>query len=123
MAEVAAGAHGQPVIAEGPPELRELTTEFNRMAVAVRASLEHQRRPRRGRLAPAPQPARSGPPACRLAGRPRRGCGPAHLRRASRATVDQLQDLLDQLLRLARAEETSSIRRAGTDPRVGSVAG
>ncbi len=112
VADMTIGTPGPPVFAAGPPELREFTTHFNRMAEAVRSSLEHQRR----LVADSSHQLRNPLAAVRL----RADSLDDHVAPAGRDTyvamaaeLDRLEDLLQQLLRLARAEETSSLRRAG----------
>ena len=112
VADMTIGEPGPPVFAAGPPELREFTTGFNRMAEAVRRSLEHQRR----LVADSSHQLRNPLAAVRL----RADSLDDHVAPAGRDTyaamtgeLDRLQGLLEQLLRLARAEETSSLRRAG----------
>ncbi|NHA70256.1 sensor histidine kinase [Phycicoccus flavus] len=113
-------AHGDRsggVLAEGPDELRELVTEFNRMADAVDRSLRDQRR----LVADTSHQLRNPLAALRLrvdALAP--SLDPAGRRSHAALTreLERLEGLLDQLMALARAQEVSGSRRgraAGAD--------
>lgn len=112
VAEMTEGVAGLPADVAGPPELRHFTSTFNTMAQAVRASLDRQRR----LIADASHQLRNPLAAVRLradslddyvadAGRPTYG--------SLTKELDRLENLLQQLLRLARAEEVSSSRKVG----------
>ena len=106
------GVAGPPADVAGPPELRHFTSAFNTMAQVVRASLDRQRR----LVADASHQLRNPLAAVRLradtledyvaeAGRPTYG--------SMTAELDRLENLLQQLLRLARAEQVSGSRQVG----------
>ncbi|MDT5108026.1 MAG: hypothetical protein QOI25_5539 [Mycobacterium sp.] len=112
VAEMTEGVSGPPADVAGPPELRHFTSAFNTMAQVVRASLDRQRR----LVADASHQLRNPLAAVRLradslddyvigAGRSTYG--------SMTAELDRLENLLQQLLRLARAEEVSGSRRVG----------
>ncbi|MFN8071133.1 MAG: HAMP domain-containing sensor histidine kinase [Mycobacterium sp.] len=112
VAAMTEGVSGPPADVTGPPELRHFTTAFNTMAHVVRSSLERQRR----LVADASHQLRNPLAAVRLradtledtvteAGQP--------TYRSMTAELDRLENLLGQLLRLARAEEASGSRRVG----------
>jgi signal transduction histidine kinase len=112
VAEMTEGVSGPPANVAGPPELRHFTSAFNTMAQVVRASLDRQRR----LVADASHQLRNPLAAVRLradslddfvtgAGRSTYG--------SMTAELDRLENLLQQLLRLARAEEVSNSRRVG----------
>ncbi|MBB5161160.1 HAMP domain-containing sensor histidine kinase [Mycobacterium sp. AZCC_0083] len=112
VAEMTEGVSGPPADVAGPPELRHFTSAFNTMAQVVRASLDRQRR----LVADASHQLRNPLAAVRLradslddfvsgAGRSTYG--------SMTAELDRLENLLQQLLRLARAEEVSNSRRVG----------
>lgn len=112
VAEMTEGVSGPPADVAGPPELRHFTSAFNTMAQVVRASLDRQRR----LIADASHQLRNPLAAVRLRadsledyvaeeGRPTYG--------SMSAELDRLENLLQQLLRLARAEEASGSRRVG----------
>lgn len=112
VAEMTEGVDGAPAVVAGPPELRNFSAAFNTMAQTVRASLERQRR----LIADASHQLRNPLAAVRLradslgdhvaeAGQP--------TFKAMTAELDRLENLLHQLLRLARAEEVSGSRRVG----------
>lgn len=112
MSALAQGEPGSRVIATGPAELRDVVGAFNQMAQTVRDSLEHQRR----LVADASHQLRNPLAAVRLRADGLEG----HLDLAGVASharlvaeLDRFEDLLDQLLRLARAQEVSTGRRAG----------
>src|SRR4029079_9475245 len=111
-AEMTQGIAGPPADVAGPPELRHFTSAFNTMAQVVRASLERQRR----LVADASHQLRNPLTAVRLradtledyvveAGRPTYG--------SMTAELDRFENLLQQLLRLARAEQVSGSRQVG----------
>ncbi|MCW2690788.1 MAG: signal transduction histidine kinase [Mycobacterium sp.] len=112
VAEMTEGVSGPPAGVAGPPELRHFTSAFNTMAQVVRASLDRQQR----LVADASHQLRNPLAAVRLradtlddyvvgAGRSTYG--------SMTAELDRLENLLQQLLRLARAEEVSGSRRVG----------
>jgi signal transduction histidine kinase len=112
VAEMTEGVSGPPADVAGPPELRHFTSAFNTMAQVVRASLDRQRR----LVADASHQLRNPLAAVRLradslddyvvgAGRSTYG--------SMTAELDRLENLLQQLLRLARAEQVSGSRRVG----------
>ena len=112
VAEMTEGIAGLPADVAGPPELRHFTSAFNTMAQAVRASLDRQRR----LVADASHQLRNPLAAVRLradslddfvVGEGRSTYG------SMTAELDRLENLLQQLLRLARAEEVSGSRRVG----------
>ena len=112
------GVAGLPADVAGPPELRHFTSAFNTMAQAVRASLERQRR----LVADASHQLRNPLAAVRL----RADTLEDHVAEAGRSTygsmtaeLDRLENLLQQLLRLARAEEVSGSRRVGLSTAAG----
>ena len=112
VAEMTEGVSGPPADVAGPPELRHFTSAFNTMAQVVRASLDRQRR----LVADASHQLRNPLAAVRLradtledyvaeAGRPTYG--------SMTAELDRFENLLQQLLRLARAEQVSGSRQVG----------
>jgi signal transduction histidine kinase len=112
VAEMTEGVSGPPADVAGPPELRHFTSAFNTMAQVVRASLDRQRR----LVADASHQLRNPLAAVRLradslddyvvgAGRSTYG--------SMTAELDRLENLLQQMLRLARAEQVSGSRRVG----------
>ena len=112
VAEMTEGVSGPPADVAGPPELRHFTSAFNTMAQVVRASLDRQRR----LVADASHQLRNPLAAVRLradtledyvaeAGRPTYG--------SMTAELDRFENLLQQLLRLARAEQVSGSRKVG----------
>jgi len=112
VAEMTEGVAGPPADVAGPPELRHFTSAFNTMAQVVRASLDRQRR----LIADASHQLRNPLAAVRLradslddfvVGEGRSTYG------SMTAELDRLENLLQQLLRLARAEEVSGSRRVG----------
>jgi signal transduction histidine kinase len=112
VAEMTEGVAGPPVHVTGPPELRHFTAAFNTMAGVVRASLDRQRR----LVADASHQLRNPLAAVRL----RADSLDAHVAEGGRSTydsmtaeLDRLENLLQQLLRLARAEEVGGSRRVG----------
>ena len=112
VADMTEGVAGPPVDVAGPPELRHFTSAFNTMAQVVRASLDRQRR----LVADASHQLRNPLAAVRL----RADSLDDHVAEAGRSTygsmtaeLDRLENLLQQLLRLARAEEVSGSRTLG----------
>ncbi|OKH83999.1 histidine kinase [Mycobacterium sp. ST-F2] len=110
--DMAGGIAGQPAHVSGPPELRRFTSAFNAMAQAVHASLDHQRR----LIADASHQLRNPLAAVRL----RADTLEDHVTDSGRPTydsmsaeLDRLENLLAQLLRLARAEQASHSHRSG----------
>lgn len=112
VAEMTEGIAGPPADVAGPPELRHFTSAFNTMAQVVRASLDRQRR----LVADASHQLRNPLAAVRLradtledfvveGGRPTYG--------SMTAELDRFENLLQQLLRLARAEQVSGSRKVG----------
>jgi signal transduction histidine kinase len=114
VAEMTEGVAGPPVDVTGPPEVRHFTSAFNTMARVVRASLDRQRR----LVADASHQLRNPLAAIRL----RADSLDAHVAEGGRSTydsmtgeLDRLERLMQQMLRLARAEEASGSRRVGLD--------
>ncbi len=114
VAEMTEGVAGPPVDVTGPPEVRHFTSAFNTMAGVVRASLDRQRR----LVADASHQLRNPLAAIRL----RADSLDTYVAEGGRSTydsmaaeLDRLENLLQQLLRLARAEEISGSRRVGLD--------
>ena len=112
VAEMTEGVAGPPVDVTGPPEVRHFTSAFNTMAGVVRASLDRQRR----LVADASHQLRNPLAAVRL----RADSLDDYVVEGGRSTygsmtaeLDRLEHLLQQLLRLARAEEVSGSRRVG----------
>ncbi|MBB3601468.1 signal transduction histidine kinase [Mycolicibacterium sp. BK556] len=112
VAEMTEGVAGPPANVAGPPELRHFTAAFNKMSQVVRASLERQRR----LVADASHQLRNPLAAVRL----RADTLEENVTESGQATyqsmsaeLDRLENLLHQLLRLARAEEISGTRKAG----------
>lgn len=112
VAEMTEGVAGPPADVTGPPELRHFTSAFNTMAQVVRTSLDRQRR----LIADASHQLRNPLAAVRLRadtletyltadGRP--------TYKALTAELDRFENLLGQLLRLARAEQVSGSRQVG----------
>ena len=121
VAEMTEGVAGPPAGVAGPPELRHFTSAFNTMAQVVRASLDRQRR----LVADASHQLRNPLAAVRL----RADSLEDHVAEAGRSTygsmsaeLDRLENLLHQLLRLARAEEVSGSRRVGLSTAVAESA-
>jgi signal transduction histidine kinase len=109
---IARGDRGAAVLATGPPELRELVAEFNRMVEVVQRSLDDQRR----LVADASHQLRNPLAALRLRAETLR----SHLGESGVRThdgllgeLDRLERLLDQLLSLARAQEAATALAAG----------
>ncbi len=112
VAEMTEGVAGPPADLAGPPELRHFTSTFNTMAQVVRASLDRQRR----LVADASHQLRNPLAAVRL----RADSLDDWVSDAGRATyqsmtaeLDRLEHLLQQLLRLARAEQVAGSRKVG----------
>ncbi len=112
VADMTEGVAGPPVNVSGPPELRHFTAAFNTMAQVVRASLDRQRR----LVADASHQLRNPLAAVRL----RADSLADSVTESGRATyrsmsteLDRLENLLQQLLRLARAEEAGGSRQVG----------
>jgi signal transduction histidine kinase len=112
VTEMTEGIAGPPVDVVGPPELRRYTSAFNTMAQVVRASLDRQQR----LVADASHQLRNPLAALRL----RADTLDDYVTGAGRATyasmtaeLDRLENLLHQLLRLARAQEASDSRKIG----------
>jgi signal transduction histidine kinase len=111
-AEMTEGVAGPPADVTGPPELRHFTSTFNTMAQVVRASLDRQRR----LIADASHQLRNPLTAVRL----RADSLEDYVAEAGYSTyssmtaeLDRFENLLEQLLRLARAEQVSGSRRVG----------
>lgn len=112
VAEMTEGVAGRPADVAGPPELRHFTAAFNSMAQVVRASLDRQRR----LVADASHQLRNPLAAVRL----RADTLETYVAEEGRPTYDSLtaqldrfENLLQQLMRLARAEQVSGSRQAG----------
>jgi signal transduction histidine kinase len=112
VAEMTEGVAGPPANVSGPPELRRFTSAFNTMAQVVRSSLDRQRR----LVADASHQLRNPLAAVRL----RADSLEDYVGEAGRSTyasmtaeLDRLENLLQQLMRLARAEQASGSRRVG----------
>lgn len=102
----------KPADVTGPPELRHFTAAFNSMAQVVRASLDRQRR----LVADASHQLRNPLAAVRL----RADTLETYVAEEGRPTYDSLtaqldrfENLLQQLMRLARAEQVSGSRQVG----------
>ncbi|MBB5168347.1 HAMP domain-containing sensor histidine kinase [Mycobacterium sp. AZCC_0083] len=112
VAEMTEGIAGPPADVAGPPEVRHFTAAFNTMAQVVRASLDHQRR----LIADASHQLRNPLAAVRLRADTLEnyliedGWPTYH---ALSAELDRFENLLGQLLRLARAEQVSGSRQVG----------
>jgi len=112
VADMTEGVSGPPADVAGPPELRHFTSAFNTMAQVVRASLERQRR----LVADASHQLRNPLAAVRL----RADTLEDYVADDGRATytsmtaeLDRFENLLQQLMRLARAEQVSGSRQVG----------
>jgi signal transduction histidine kinase len=112
VAEMTEGIAGPPADVAGPPEVRHFTAAFNTMAQVVRASLDRQRR----LVADASHQLRNPLAAVRLRADTLEnyliedGWPTYH---ALSAELDRFENLLGQLLRLARAEQVSGSRQVG----------
>jgi signal transduction histidine kinase len=112
VAEMTEGVAGPPANVSGPPELRHFTAAFNTMAQVVRASLDRQRR----LVADASHQLRNPLAAVRLRADSLEDFVPeAGWSTYSSMTdeLDRFENLLAQLLRLARAEQVSGSRQVG----------
>lgn len=114
VTEMTEGIAGPPADVIGPPELRDFTSAFNMMAQVVRASLERQRR----LVADASHQLRNPLAAVRL----RADNLESYVSEEGRSTygsmtaeLDRFENLLRQLMRLARAEQVSGSRQVGLD--------
>ena len=112
VAEMTEGIAGPPADVAGPPELRHFTSAFNTMAQVVRASLDRQRR----LIADAAHQLRNPLAAVRLRADTLEDYvaedgWPTYS--ALSAELDRFENLLEQLLRLARAEQVSGSRQVG----------
>jgi signal transduction histidine kinase len=112
VAEMTEGITGPPADVAGPPELRHFTAAFNTMAQVVRASLDRQRR----LIADASHQLRNPLAAVRLRADTLENYliedgWPTYS--ALSAELDRFENLLEQLLRLARAEQVSGSRQVG----------
>src|SRR6185369_11306140 len=112
VAEMTEGIAGPPADVAGPPELRHFTSAFNTMSQVVRASLDRQRR----LVADASHQLRNPLAAVRL----RADTLESYVAEEGRSTygsmtseLDRFENLLQQLLRLARAEQLSGSRQVG----------
>lgn len=112
VAEMTEGVAGPPADVAGPPELRHFTSAFNTMAQVVRASLDRQRQ----LVADASHQMRNPLAAVRL----RADSLESYVVPEGRSTydsmtseLDRFENLLQQLLRLARAEQVSGSRKVG----------
>jgi signal transduction histidine kinase len=112
VADMTEGIAGPPADVAGPPELRHFTSAFNTMAQVVRASLDRQRR----LVADASHQLRNPLAAVRL----RADNLEDYVAEEGRSTygsmtaeLDRFENLLQQLLRLARAEQVSGSRQVG----------
>jgi signal transduction histidine kinase len=118
VAEMTEGVSGPPADVAGPPELRHFTSAFNTMAQVVRASLDRQRR----LIADASHQLRNPLAAVRL----RADSLDDYVTEEGQSTygsmtaeLDRLENLLQQLMRLARAEEVSGSRQVGLSATAG----
>ena len=112
VAEMTEGIAGPPAHVSGPPELRHFTSAFNTMAQVVRASLDRQRR----LIADASHQLRNPLAAVRLRADTLENYvaeegWPTYS--SMTAELDRFENLLEQLLRLARAEQVSGSRQVG----------
>jgi signal transduction histidine kinase len=112
VAEMTEGVAGPPADVAGPPELRHFTSAFNTMAQVVRASLDRQRR----LVADASHQMRNPLAAVRLRADTLEDYvapegWPTY--NSMTAELDRFENLLQQLLRLARAEQVSGSRKVG----------
>ena len=112
VAEMTEGIAGPPADVAGPPELRHFTSAFNTMAQVVRASLDRQRR----LVADASHQMRNPLAAVRLRADNLEGYiapGGRSAYESMTSELDRFENLLQQLLRLARAEQVSGSRKVG----------
>ncbi len=112
VAEMTEGIAGPPANVAGPPELRHYTSAFNTMAQVVRASLDRQRR----LVADASHQLRNPLAAVRLRADSLADSvteSGQSTYRSMTAELDRLENLLGQLMRLARAEQVSGSRQVG----------
>jgi signal transduction histidine kinase len=112
VAEMAEGVAGPPANVAGPPELRHFTGAFNTMAQGVRSSIDRQRR----LVADASHQLRNPLAAVRLRADNLQDYvseDGAQTHASLTAELDRLENLLEQMLRLARAEEAAGSRRVG----------
>jgi len=112
VAEMTEGVAGPPADVAGPPELRHFTAAFNTMAQVVRASLDRQRR----LIADASHQLRNPLAAVRLRADTLEDFVPEagwSTYSSMTAELDRFENLLTQLLRLARAEQVSGSRQVG----------
>ena len=112
VAEMTEGIAGPPADVAGPPELRHFTSAFNTMSQVVRASLDRQRR----LVADASHQLRNPLAAVRLRADTLENYvaedgWPTYS--SMTAELDRFENLLEQLLRLARAEQVSGSRKVG----------
>jgi signal transduction histidine kinase len=112
VAEMTEGIAGPPADVTGPPELRHFTSAFNTMSQVVRASLDRQRR----LVADASHQLRNPLAAVRLRADTLEDYvaeegWPTYS--SMTAELDRFENLLEQLLRLARAEQVSGSRKVG----------
>ena len=112
VAEMTEGIAGPPADVAGPPELRHFTSAFNTMSQVVRASLDRQRR----LVADASHQLRNPLAAVRLRADTLEDYvaedgWPTYS--SMTAELDRFENLLEQLLRLARAEQVSGSRKVG----------
>lgn len=112
VADMTEGVAGPPADVAGPPELRHFTSAFNTMAQVVRASLDRQRR----LIADASHQLRNPLAAVRLRADSLENYVPEagwSTYASMTAELDRFENLLGQLLRLARAEQVSGSRQVG----------
>jgi signal transduction histidine kinase len=112
VAEMTEGIAGPPADVAGPPELRHFTSAFNTMSQVVRASLDRQRR----LVADASHQLRNPLAAVRLRADTLENYvaddgWPTYS--SMTAELDRFENLLEQLLRLARAEQVTGSRKVG----------
>jgi signal transduction histidine kinase len=112
VADMTEGVAGPPADVAGPPELRHFTSAFNTMAQVVRASLDRQQR----LVADASHQMRNPLAAVRLRADTLENYvapegWPTY--NSMTAELDRFENLLQQLLRLARAEQVSGSRKVG----------